>query len=511
MKGPLSAFAIILTLLGKSQQNEILEVDMEFSNDLLVSLSTHIISTVPTPTQQINPTIQMTLSTVSSNNVNGFTFIPLVTLVPTQQTTTHVVNLTSTILQTVKLIIPEPERNKNSDSDATSSKIKKLKKTTESINIASVKPTVQVRVNEERETDSDINEIWNFLESKNEPKKKRENSCQVSGIKAKEAKKNLNVRKKKEATKIYEIVTKTDPKIINAVADSKSDEDLRRKTQLLEEKLSKLEQLLQDQKSETEKKKYVVQKSRRHKQQKGDSAVADTKFKKMTVDNHNLIAKVEHIDEVIPKESLQVLSHKNKHKQLQRKRRQPAKKKKDSCLIEQTVVIPASKISVPTLLPPALSNIAQKIGPTQTNISGKIVYNCITNYAGTATKTVTSMTVVPIPTTSLSVKTETVYAVKTQLLTEVLYTPYTVTTTSTDKMYMVKVTTVNGAGCKNCELDSNGMVLPAGQLPPGIFATPLNEVDPNKYDIIGYAGMNPPNFNPQLQGFQPVIPQMNFR
>ena len=49
------------------------------------------------------------------------------------------------------------------------------------------------------------------------------------------------------------------------------------------------------------------------------------------------------------------------------------------------------------------------------------------------------------------------------------------------------------------------MVLPAGQMPPGIFATPLNEVDPNKFDIIGYAGMNPPDFNPQLQGFKAQI------
>ena len=113
------------------------------------------------------------------------------------------------------------------------------------------------------------------------------------------------------------------------------------------------------------------------------------------------------------------------------------------------------------------------------------------------------MTIFPVTTIQLSMKTETVFQKQTELLTEVLYTPYTVTATSTNTIYMIKITTVNGMGCRNCELDSNGMVLPAGQMPPGIFATPINEVDPSKYDIVGYAGMNPPNFNPNLQGFRP--------
>jgi hypothetical protein len=71
---------------------------------------------------------------------------------------------------------------------------------------------------------------------------------------------------------------------------------------------------------------------------------------------------------------------------------------------------------------------------------------------------------------------------------------------------MMKVTTVtkgsNPGGCNACELDANGMVIPAGQMPPGIFATPINEIDTNQFEIIGYAGINPTNFNPNIQGYQ---------
>ena len=176
----------------------------------------------------------------------------------------------------------------------------------------------------------------------------------------------------------------------------------------------------------------------------------------------------------------------------------PAMTDKSSCLIEQTVVIPPQIISIPTIPPP----VSSRISAFKSKIDEKF-FNCVTNYAGTLTNIHTEVSVLPLPTTSVTTTTETIFAPTTQILYQAIYTPYTVTATSTDTMFMVKVTTVcKGAlGCNSCELDANGMVIPAGHLPPGIFATPINEINTNLYDILGYVGVNPKSFRAELQEF----------
>ncbi len=185
----------------------------------------------------------------------------------------------------------------------------------------------------------------------------------------------------------------------------------------------------------------------------------------------------------------------------------PAKKKRSGCgcLMEQTVIIPQIPISFSSIPAPVSSIISNRIDSIKERISSrieKVVYNCITNFAGTHTATVTQTSFIPVPTTNTLVSTSTIFAPTTQKIFEVLYTPFTVTKTTTDTMYMIKVTTACKAGCNACELDANGMVLPAGQLPPGIFATPINEVDRSQYDIVGYAGMNLSCFKAELHGYQ---------
>lgn len=187
----------------------------------------------------------------------------------------------------------------------------------------------------------------------------------------------------------------------------------------------------------------------------------------------------------------------------------PETKTANGCLMQETVIIPQIPMLISPIPPPVHSVIqfnSSRVKDMKERMQSKVenkFYNCITNYAGTATITVTQLSVVPVPTTNVSVKT--VFAPTTQKVLQVLYTPYTVTKTSTDTMFMIKVTTACKAGCNACELDANGMVLPAGQLPPGIFATPINEVDRNQYDIVGYAGMNPANFKAEFQGYQATV------
>ncbi len=111
---------------------------------------------------------------------------------------------------------------------------------------------------------------------------------------------------------------------------------------------------------------------------------------------------------------------------------------------------------------------------------------CCMNYAETRTKTLTQVSVIPIHHTELRKQTNTIVIPKTIIVTNVKYEPYPVTKTEVDTMYIIKSTNPK-MGC-GCELGSNGMLLPGDQLPPGIFATPVNEVDRSKYDIIGYAG-----------------------
>ena len=127
---------------------------------------------------------------------------------------------------------------------------------------------------------------------------------------------------------------------------------------------------------------------------------------------------------------------------------------------------------------------------------------CCMNYAETRTKTLTQVSVVPIHHTEFLLFTDTVVIPQTVVLTNVKYEPYPVTRTEIDTMYMIKPTNGPVGGC-GCELGSNGMLLPGGQLPQGIFATPINEVDRSKYDIVGYAGQNAAN---NLQQY-PNIPR----
>lgn len=608
MKTPLSVFALILSLLPKTRQNEILELDMEFDNNMLVSLSSHIISNIPTQTSQIieipKPTQtslifdQVTIIPVppitdnaqpkpDQNNLNLFTLIPLTTIVPNQPTAVNVINVTNTVIETVK--VSETVKNyknnnkskrkgnsknkhkkknlkksksskNNSKKDGKDSQKKhknakstkkhgnndkktknnnkskdngpennhqrkpkypmtnteNIKETTEVISMASAAATVKVNVLEKRDTDVDINDIWKFLENDIKPNK---GAKQIEKDPLHVGKKTrMHHLKHNPKKNVKNSISGNDKKHLKDVKfDSKAENnELNDKTNFLEKRLQQLENLLFAQRFGDQKKNPVPHQDHLIGNRRTDEKeVSEQSLKSIKFNNKNLIEKVEEVDFELPKEPIHVYNQVKKSAQQDDKKFHtlPAKNNKDSCLIEQTVIVPAGKVSGPTLPPPAVSNIVQKIGPTVTSSTGKVVYNCITNYAGTATVIVPSMTIIPVTTTNLSTKTETVFARTTELLTEILYTPYTITTTSTDTMYMIKVTTVHGgnSGCKNCELDSNGMVLPAGQLPPGIFATPINEVDPNKFDIIGYAGMNPSNFNPELQGFQPQIPPNNNR
>lgn len=428
MKNYLTFLAYLL-LFGKIHAEEILEVDMAFDDhSVLVSLSTHMITAIPTntisSTESSMSTIQpaTSASNESSIQISPFTTIPTLTV-------SNVINVTTTVKETIKVYVPAEtasitDLNESRKPKKRSKKIKRKQKrrkhqrkhqkkpqqtkhmtqTTEIIEIKQRPPTVAVQLTNLVNEDKDISDIWNYLEENSNPKQK--------------IKKN----------KVQE--------------QSESEEDI----------YSEEEHNI---KEEERNKSACKTKARKEKKEKVQS-----KTKKF----HTL----------------------------------PAKKKKGSCLMQQTVLIPDDHIKGPTILPP----IASKLLPTATD-KRKVVYNCITNYAGTATTTVTKMTIVPVPQTDLRIRTHTVVAPTTKILTEIHYTPYTVTKTSTDTMFMIKVTTANG-GCRACELDSNGMVLPANQLPPGIFATPVGEVDRSKFDIIGYAGMNPTNFNPQMQGFQPT-------
>ena len=105
----------------------------------------------------------------------------------------------------------------------------------------------------------------------------------------------------------------------------------------------------------------------------------------------------------------------------------------------------------------------------------------------------TQISVVPILTTRVRILTETQYISQTITQTAVMYAPYTIPVTSLETMYMMKPTDVGcGCGCSgNCNLNPDGMVLSGNQLPPGIFAQPLDKVDRSRYDIIGLAGKRP--------------------
>lgn len=110
---------------------------------------------------------------------------------------------------------------------------------------------------------------------------------------------------------------------------------------------------------------------------------------------------------------------------------------------------------------------------------------CCVQFAETKVKTVTHVSVIPVPHTDYRVYTDRVIVPKTEILTRVEYAPYRVTKTITDTMYMMRPT--SGGGC-GCELAANGMILPANQLPPGIYATPVDQVDRSRYEIVGFAG-----------------------
>ena len=169
----------------------------------------------------------------------------------------------------------------------------------------------------------------------------------------------------------------------------------------------------------------------------------------------------------------------------------------------QTVKLHVDRMTVPTMPPPAKLSMA-------VNSTRKSNCFCVPDYAGTITATRTSLTILPISITNHKIVTETLHHYATQILTEILYTPYTLTATTTDTLYMIKVTTVyNGNRPNNCELDSNGMVLPANQLPPGLFAIPINEVDSSKFDIVGWAGKNSKNYNHRFNGYKLQMPRIN--
>jgi hypothetical protein len=163
------------------------------------------------------------------------------------------------------------------------------------------------------------------------------------------------------------------------------------------------------------------------------------------------------------------------------------------CLDNLTEFIPArmAERGVPT----KIADIIQPATPYPlTNRAA-----CCMNYAETRTKTLTQVSVIPIHHTEFRLYTDTVIIPQTVVLTNVKYEPYLVTRTETDTMYMIKPTNGHaGQGC-GCELGSNGMLLPGGQIPQGIFATPIGEVDRSKYDIVGYAGKNLANNMPQNQ------------
>lgn len=486
----LSAFL----LLGKSKSN-IMEVDMAFDeHSLLLSLNTHLISSVPTSTSQTTTLINSNDINTKTMMTNQYSFSPLITITPT----TEPQELTKTVMKTVKKTVtaepssgnekskPSKKKRKKAEKNGNKKKSKKklkrkkkknhikkskeseIEEITEVIKISTVTPTVTVEIKETSNEDFDANDIWRQLEEASKPKLERP-----------KIKKAL-----KEAKK-----TKSKFKNVSKEAKKEDEKALREQEEEAKEEVEE---------NEEEKEEEIKPKRRIHK----------TKLKRH-----------------VKKELAEVLSSTSEEEKIciekvekgrkERIPKRPTKVQKNSCIHNQTIVIPDDRVKITSFPLPTVTDwisTAKSFGPNIIDEKKtKTVYNCITNYDGTATVTKTVASFVPIERTDWKQVTTTAYAPTTKIITEVLYTPYTVTTTSTDTMYMVKVTTVakgHAEGCKACELDSNGLVIPAGQLPPGLFATPIAEVDRSKFDIVGYAGFNPPNFNANFQGFAnpPNIP-----
>jgi hypothetical protein len=356
------------------------------------------------------------------------------------------------------------EENKSLDEEVNNEKavlihenIKVEKK--KSNNLRKVKSILlEPKKTEPQSSDSDIDSIWKLLES-SEGKNKND------GAKKVESKRSKNNKKEK----------------------------------------SKMKVKLAQQKKRIEKSKHNAKKTHPKKHNSKNARKVKKHSKKLMSQN----AKYKHQHHSHKKPNCNIKKN-NVRKQVKKFHTLPAKR--HGCLVEQTVIIPSEPLRIPTIPPPAYANIRQKWNQQQRNNDNNFYkrenVRIDNNFAPGPVRTITftQLTVVPVMTTQFRIATSTIIRPTTQFFTEVLYTPYMVTTTSTDTMYMMKVTTVtkgsNPGGCNACELDANGMVIPAGQMPPGIFATPINEIDTNQFEIIGYAGINPTNFNPNIQGYQ---------
>ena len=355
-----------------------------------------------------------------------------------------------------------------------------------------------------------VDDLWNILESGlltqvTEPTTTLINSENISKIKATVSAKKEDIFDQDESEhESYKKESKKKKKRRNASKKIKHGHKKMRKPKAKKDEThSSDESDFSDREFPQEKKKFPIKKPQKHRKLKKSREHKKKKHcplkkaKKQKAKKQHVKRPVEKIKKAAcPMEQLKI------HSSLAKFHTLPPKANKNSCLIEQTIVIPPQIISVPTIPPP----ISSKLASIRSNISEIIderFYNCITNYAGTLTTTYTQLSVLPVPTTSVNEVTTTIFAPTTQVIYEAIYTPYTVTTTSTDTAYMVKVTTVckGSSGCNSCELDSNGMVIPAAQLPPGIFATPINQIDTKNFDILGYVGVNPSSFRADIQGF----------
>lgn len=179
----------------------------------------------------------------------------------------------------------------------------------------------------------------------------------------------------------------------------------------------------------------------------------------------------------------------------------PVNKHKYKSLATKECLEVATELIEPELMATRVDEYGQDIVKTHgphDNVANIVQSGaCCTKYAETKTKLITQISVVPIHLTEFRTFTDTIVMPHTVVVTDVKYEPYPVTTTEVDTLYLIKPTSgpeacAQAGGC-GCELGSNGMLLPGGQLPRGIFATPINEVDRSKYDIIGYAGRNAVN------------------
>ena len=353
--------ALVLMILGQSKQEQLQNVNMLFENDIFKKFVTHEALKSPTqtlpllarpaPDQQLsnNPiTIQVPILTQVVPNLNQTLPIYTLPIIPIQQedanksqlnhkdsdfkgcmlvptlrftssdkleaTSTNVINVTNTVIETVKIFVPEAKKKRRKSKKLKKPKKSeirfklntlsgKMKETTEVIGLAVITPTVKINLQEKRETDIDVSDIWKILES--EPKQEKLNS------------------------KIPKIAKEVKIKTVENVKSNK--------TNALEERLKKLEKQVFDSKiSERPREKKIHEE--KHKK---------VQIKKLTSDHVDEKKEFENIFKVKPACKAPIKIYEKVKQDLIKKAKKfhtlPAKRNKGSCLVEETVIISADK------------------------------------------------------------------------------------------------------------------------------------------------------------------------